>query len=132
MIAPSEANDFLHGRVGDPLFCPFECDLCSFHKLHGEPPRPEDPVHNLLLAYIRRANLDAFWSRRPSTVAGLVRGFREQVDMGDILGLQMFEPMGPFSRQYNSGILAAVGVLMRAQRPGRHEERLKYSSVRTA
>jgi hypothetical protein len=52
--------------------------------------------------------------------------------MGDILGLPMFEPMGPFSRHYNSGILAAVGVLMRAQRPGRHEERFKYSSVRTA
>jgi hypothetical protein len=118
--------------MGDPLFCPFECDTCSFYKLHGLPPQPDNPDHKLLLAYIRRANLDAFWSRRPSTVAGLVRGFKEQVDMGDILGLQMFEPMGPFSRQYNSGILAAVGVLMRAQKPGRHEERLKYSSVRAA
>jgi hypothetical protein len=96
------------------------------------PVQMENPEHKLLMTYIRRANLDAFWSRRPSTVAGLVRGFKEQVEMGDILGLQMFDPMGPFSRQYNSGILAAVGVLMRAQKPGCHEARLKYSSVRAA
>jgi hypothetical protein len=96
------------------------------------PAQMEKPEHKLLMAYIRRANLDAFWSRRPSTVAGLVRGFTEQVEMGNILGLQMFEPVGPFSRQYNLGILAAVGVLMRAQKPGRHEARLKYSSVRAA
>jgi hypothetical protein len=76
LMSPSEVGDFMHGRMGDPLFCPFECDFCSFFKLHGELPRADEPDHKLLLAYKRRANLDAFWSRRPSTVSGLVRASR--------------------------------------------------------
>lgn len=44
----------------------------------------------------------------------------------------MFPKPGPFSRQYNPGMGAAVGVLRRSQKPGRHEETLKYSSALNA
>jgi hypothetical protein len=132
MLAPAEERDFLDGRAGDPLFSPFECDGCSFFKLKGQAPRVGNHADDLLQSYIRRANLDAFWSRRPSTVKGLVRLFKEQTEVGDLLGFDMFTPMGPFRREYNTGIGAAVGLLSRAQKAGRHEAKLKFSSARKA
>jgi hypothetical protein len=53
----------MDARAGDHLFCPFECDGCSFHRLRGEAPDGRSHQDQILLSYIRRANLDAFWSR---------------------------------------------------------------------
>jgi hypothetical protein len=132
MLAPGEEDDFLHARAGDHLFCPFECDYCAFYKLMGTEPvegRRED-VH--LLAYIRRANLDAFWSRRPSTINALRRLFIEQVEVGEFFGFEMFEPLGPFETGYDSGLRAALGLLKKGQGVGRHESHPKWSTVRKA
>ena len=62
MTAPGEENDYLSARPGDHLFCPFECDSCAFFRLMRRVPNSKSRVDNLLLTYIRRANLDAFWS----------------------------------------------------------------------
>lgn len=67
MTAPGEESDFLCARPGDHLFCPFECDACAFFRLKRNLPDPKSRTDSLLQIYIRRANLDAFWSRRPST-----------------------------------------------------------------
>jgi hypothetical protein len=85
-----------------------------------------------LLTYIRRANLDAFWSRRPGTIKGLNNLFVEQVQVGERFGFRMFEPMGPFGRHYDSGMRSAIGILVRSQKPGLHEDTMKFSSVRKA
>ena len=44
----------------------------------------------------------------------------------------MFEPLGPFGRNYESGMQAAIGTLVRSQKPGLHEDTMKFSSVRKA
>lgn len=132
MLVLGEELEFLHGRPGDHLFCPFECDNCSFFRLRGHSPRRNDIGDTSLLRYIRRANLDAFWSRRPSTIRGLTALFGEQAAVGERFGFQMFDNHGPFSRTYDSGMRAAIGVLVRSQRKGKHEETLKFSSVRKA
>jgi len=54
---------FLVARKGDHLTCPFQCDLCHFRNI-----QKRNPIHNKvedmrLLRCIRRANLDAMWSR---------------------------------------------------------------------
>ena len=60
---------FKEARNGDHLMVPFECDMCIFWKLRGTAPDPEGcSKDKLLLACIRRVNLDAFWSRMTSTV----------------------------------------------------------------
>ena len=98
--------------------------------MKGRPPDPTSETDKLLQIYIRRANLDAFWSRRPGTVAGLRRLFFSQVEAGETFEFELFGPLGPFPRDYESGIRSAIGVLWQSQKPGRHEEKQKYSSVR--
>jgi hypothetical protein len=68
-LDPRAAGRFLKGRNDDHLMgIPFECDLCHFCNL-----TLRDPIWGLThdeneLTCIRRANLDAFCSRAPSTV----------------------------------------------------------------
>jgi hypothetical protein len=49
--------------------CAFQCDLCHFRNIQKRDPGREDPADIFLLTMIRRANLDAFWSRKSSTVS---------------------------------------------------------------
>ena len=55
-----EENEFNYGRVGDYLMVPFQCDLCVFRRLQKRNPVEINKKDRKLLAYIRRANLDAF------------------------------------------------------------------------
>lgn len=133
MVTPGEENDYRCGRAGDNLFCPFECDDCTFFKLKGRKPMLISENDKLLQRYIRRANLDAFWSRRPSTIKGLVRLFEEQMRYGEqLFMIQMMDSLGPFPVEYDGGMRVALGTLARSEQPGRHEEKMKYSSARKA
>jgi hypothetical protein len=92
----------------------------------------ETPSDKYIGGFIRRANLDMFWAREPSTVGQNFREFLEQAKVGQEFNYLAFEPMGPFARSYDSGMRAAIGVLMKTQRPGRHEEKIKFSAARRA
>jgi hypothetical protein len=66
-LEEDDPNWFKCGRDGYHLMCPFQCDLCHFRNIQGR--RPGAKVQdNVLLMCIRRANLDAFWSRETATV----------------------------------------------------------------
>ena len=130
--APGEEKDYLVARPGDHLFAPFECDRCSFFRLKGRSPRNHSEEDKELLLFIRRAQLDVFWSRRPGTIKALLGLYREQVSAEDHFGVTLFRDPGPFPPTYDSGIGAAVGLLWRSRRPGRDEEFLKFSSARKA
>ena len=130
MIAPDEDKDYITARAGDHLFCPFECDACTFYRLKGRLPEARNITDSTLLVYLRRANLDAFWSRRPGTIEGLRTLFFRQAKVGVTFGFDMFDSPGPFPSNYDSGIRCAVGVLHQSRLPGLHEATQKYSSVR--
>merc|ERR1712071_640350 len=66
--AHRKSDEFKHGRNGDHILVPFECDQCIFWKLKGCYPNHSNYQDKLLLDCIRQANLDAFWSRATSTV----------------------------------------------------------------
>ena len=129
-VPAEEADDFLIGRPGDHLCCPFECDDCAFVRMTKRSPIPGDHTDTLLLSLIRRANLDAFWCRRPSTVEQSVRYFREQVDIGRELGFVMFDQPGPFPWDADLGMRAAVAMLWKSLKPGKHEAFIKFSTLR--
>ena len=130
MTAPGEESDYLSARPGDHLFCPFECDSCAFFRLKHRHADPRNRTDSLLQVYIRRAILDAFWSRRPGTVEGMRRLFFAQADVGVFFEIEMFDRIGPFPHDYDSGMRSAIGTLWQSQQPGRHEAKQKYSSVR--
>ena len=63
------SDRFQFGRSGDHLMgIPFECDLCHFRNLNRRDPDQGDAKDDWTLLCIRRAILDAFWSRESSTV----------------------------------------------------------------
>ena len=69
VIDEGDERRFLEARLGDALFCPFECEECAFLRLTHYSPNKDNPADKWLCDMIRRANLDAFWGREPSTIA---------------------------------------------------------------
>ena len=120
----------LVARNGDHLMIPFQCELCHFRNLKGCNPR-NIGVDFLLIRTIRRANMDAFWSREPGTVESTRRETRKIVLVSNKLGLEDVLPiMGPFPLTDTQGMGIAVSVLMRSLDKGRYQNTLQYESVR--
>jgi hypothetical protein len=87
-----DESRFRCARNGDHLMCPFQCDLCHFRNVQGRDPIPGLPKDKLLLQCIRRATLDAFWSRESSTVAANARGAKRLQEIGDSVGILSVAP----------------------------------------
>lgn len=85
------ADDYMVARNGEHLMVPFECDICIFFKIRGSLPQEDSSIDNLLLDCIRRANLDAFWSRARATVEGNCRKAKQMQSLAESLNLP-----GPF------------------------------------
>ena len=127
-----DKSDFHVGRNGDHLLIPFECDQCVFVKLRGNRPMERDPRDKLLMACIRRMNLDAFWSRETSTVRNNARRAERQLALSELVGLE-----GPFIFKgvlpdYDyCGYQVAINILLASRRPGKHSSsHTQYDTVR--
>jgi hypothetical protein len=131
--SPSEEKNYLHARPANSILCPFECDESSLYRLTGCPSQIDNKIHQYLLDCIRRAILDAFWSRSLDTLKGLRRMFKDEIQIGNSLGFKIFPtPMGPFPTHYDGGIRAAIGTICHTNRPGKHEAKQTYSSAHKA
>ena len=82
-----EDKRFVCAHKGDMLLSPFQCDYCLFVNLLKREANGAAPVDRLLLAYIRRVNLDIMWSREESTVASTLGQFCKGRDLRRELGL---------------------------------------------
>jgi hypothetical protein len=117
------------------LLCPFQCDLCHFRNLKGRDPLRSDYTDRNLTTAIRRANLDAFWGRRPSTVTSnmyamlkVVRTMQSQYGvMGD---RQYFSPQGPHPLSDSFGMFAACVMLEHSLSPGINESNVQFGTIR--
>jgi hypothetical protein len=68
--SPPDPLAFHYARDGEHLMVSFECDYCVFSKIRrGERPNLAHESDKLLMACIRRVNLDSFWSRASRTVS---------------------------------------------------------------
>ena len=111
--------DYLKARDGDSILVPFECDLCVFRKLRQENPVSSNPQDDLLLACIRRMNLDAFWSRSSSTIRGNRDKVRQMLSFSDIVGLNgPFRHEGPFPNFDHCGYEVAICMLLYSTNTG--------------
>lgn len=123
-------DPYMCARDGDHLMLSFQCDLCHFRNILGRDPG-DSSQDVLLLAYIRRANLDAFWSREPSTVRGNLLQAKRLATLEDEMGVDCSTPpMGPFPLEDVQGIKAAILVLRRSRDPGKYEEFVQPATYR--
>ena len=98
IVRDDHATRFLVARDGDHFMVPFQCELCMFRNLQEREPLAGSLKDTLLLDFLRRANLDAFWSRGSSTVGANLRGIIRAHQSKDKFGLLervAFPKMGP-------------------------------------
>lgn len=116
-------NEYLCARNGDHLLTPFVCDLCVFRKLHKQDPVIGFGKDKQTFLFIRRANLDAFWSRALSTVkANLGRVKRCIADLEERFGIidAPFYDLGPAPPGDHEGYALALSMLVASEKPGRN------------
>jgi hypothetical protein len=108
-------DDYIRARNGAHLMVPFECDACIFRKL-----RKSD---ELLLACVRRINLDVFWSKAADTVNGNRDKLADILSLSKLVGLQ--GPCvhdGPYPDCDHCGYEVAINVLIMSRRSGRNSK----------
>ena len=124
---------FKEGREGDHLLCSFQCDACHFLNIQSRLPDMENPTDELLLMCIRRANLDAFWSRERTTVSQNRREGLRFVTICQTLGLSVddaYPPRGPFRVEDSVGMKLACAMLVRSLDSGKNAKTVQFDTMR--
>ena len=127
-----EKDKYCVGRRGDHLLTPFECDRCIFVKLKARLPMKGAVRDKLLLAGIRRVNLDALWSKESSTVRRNLDGVRKIIYTSTSAGLVgPFKSFGPMPAFDHCGYEIAVDMVLSSRSAGRHsKEYLQFETIR--
>jgi hypothetical protein len=89
-----------------------------------------NPADDESICLIRRANLDAFWSRTTNTVATNLRNLKSVMKLSGELGLNLLPPRGPFELKDEFGMGVAMIVLRKSLQPGRNGKFVQYNTVR--
>jgi hypothetical protein len=126
-----EEECFVEARAGDHLMTPFQCVRCHFQDIYAQDPITRDLQDEECLEFIRRAVIDAFWSREQSTVKSKLyeakRGARSEGRFGFSEGSGT-PPMGPFHFEMK----AAMMVLDRSLDPGKYADYVQWETFRKA
>lgn len=110
---------------------PFQCDICHFRNMVDRDPWESDPDDMEVLEYIRRVNLDAFWSRETSTVKGNLRLLIKAETSNASLNLPpLLKNMGPWPLEDTFGMQAAIAVLIRSLDKGKYENFVQWETFR--
>lgn len=128
----TDDDKYLVGRLGDNLITPFQCDLCWFRNLKLRSPSLASLPDKRLLAYIRRVNLDALWSRAPGTLSGSVAGIRKILSISEALDIPpCLKPIGPWPVEDNWGFSLGIIIVEASQAPGINSNNYtQYDSIR--
>jgi hypothetical protein len=110
----------------------FECDFCVFEKLKGRTPDPSHPVDKLVMACIRRATLDAFWSRAERTVSSHASHVQKGIELAAFIGIDPpFVPVGPLPSFDHCGYGMAVLILLKSREKGKyHTSHQQWETIR--
>ena len=108
-----DVMEYRRARPGDYTSTPFECDLCIFIKLQNRYPSHNAHEDIKLLACIRRANLDAFWSRASTAVGNNARTVKRMISSSNEVGLSgPFTSCGPMPDWDYCGYQVAIDMLI--------------------
>ena len=119
----TEKIRFRRGRDGDDLLVSFECDFCVFGKLFDHEPQDDSKEDSYALACIRRINLDALWSRAPTTVRANTLKMREGLEISKVMGMRgsPMEP-GPLPSYDHVGYETAIHMVVSSLGAGRFSD----------
>ena len=126
----TEVGRFMSARKGDALMNPFQCDLCHFRNIFRCNPLASCFADNEILNYIRRANLDAFWSRQTSTTLanlGLIKQMRKYELQR---GVHIVPDRGAFPLNDTFGMGLAIVLLSKSLEKGRNSEYVQFETTR--
>ena len=123
---------FKEARDGDHLMTPFQCDLCHFENCKRRHPIPNNTQDEVALLCIRRANLDALWSRERSTVRSNRLQGKHWVSASESAGWSdlALPKRGPFPVEDSFGMQAAVNLLLRSRDVGINAKNIQYETMR--
>ena len=103
---------------------PFLCDICVFRRLTGRDYHLASGENDLLLlAAIRRVQLDAFWSRAPSTVSKNATRVSAAITFAETFRLKI--PFGAplkIPEGDHAGYFLAIFMVIKSMKPGRHSK----------
>ena len=117
---PQDENEYQAARNGDHLMAPFGYDFYIFSKLKEREPIPTDNQDELLLALIRRANLDVFWSSAAGTVDDNTKRLSRALRFSHTMGLKgPYRQEGPYPPGDYCGYEAAYQILLNSLNKGR-------------
>ena len=123
---------FKKARDGDHLMTSFQCDLCHFENCKRRCPIPDNMQDEVALLGIRRANLDALWSRERSTVRSNRLQGKHWVSASESAGWSdhALPKRGPFPVEDVFGMQAAVNMLLRSRDVGINSKTIQYETMR--
>jgi hypothetical protein len=122
---------FKEGRAGDHLMTPFQCETCHFRNIYHRNPSARSSTDQEAQVFFRRASLDAFWSRAPSTVKGNLNEGKRNQRFEERMGVPCLVPkMGPFPLSDSMGMMSAAAILDRSLDPGRSERYVQWDTFR--
>jgi len=117
-----DTNKYLVARDGDWTITPFQCDKCWFVNIYGRLPSKLSLSDGNVLATIRRANLDIFWSREYRTVKSTVGSLKEIVRRAKEAGRPMpLDTMEPWPVSDREGMGMAIMMLEKSLEKGRND-----------
>jgi hypothetical protein len=135
ITSEDEEKQFLEARAGDHLITPFQCDQCHFRNIYKRDQVTRTLQDEEAIEFIRRAVIDAFWSREPSTVKGNLYEARRGAHSAKRFGFPegfAAPPMGPFPLSDDAGMKAAMVVLDRSLDPGKYSDYVQWETFRKA
>jgi hypothetical protein len=101
------------GVEGAHLCIPFQCETCWHRNLEGKDPEPG--ASDVMLACIRRANLDAMAGKSPLTIRGhLLDTIMVLRNAERISKMPSFHPRGPFPLGDPVGMGLAIDMLLKS------------------
>ena len=122
-IYDCESDEFRYKRGidGAQFMIPFQCDLCIFRLLFKRnPTKTTHDQDNLII--IRRMNLDAIWSREPTTISAK-RSLAKLITTCEVAGIAPnLPPLGPMPFEDKFGYCVAFSMLVHSRQPGRHSK----------
>ena len=96
------------------IMVPFQCDLCHFCNIVNCDLWVMTPFDKEIVEYIRRANLDPFWSRESSTRRGILRLALKAETNNDKFGMPpLIGSHGPFPALNDMcGMKSAIAIMI--------------------